>query len=32
MNEVYLSLGTNMGEREENLRDAVRLLRKKEGL
>ncbi|NLY80932.1 MAG: 2-amino-4-hydroxy-6-hydroxymethyldihydropteridine diphosphokinase [Lysinibacillus sp.] len=32
MNDVYLSLGTNMGNREENLKKAVELLRRKEGI
>lgn len=32
MNDVYLSIGTNIGNRKHNLKDAVRLLATKEGL
>ena len=32
MNVVYLSIGTNMGEREQNLKLAVKLLTKTEGV
>jgi 2-amino-4-hydroxy-6-hydroxymethyldihydropteridine diphosphokinase len=32
MNTVYLSIGTNMGEREANLKLAVKLLTKEEGV
>lgn len=32
MKEVYLSIGTNMGERYENLQQAVALLREKENI
>lgn len=32
MNDVYLSLGTNIGNRENNLEDAIQLLCKQEGV
>lgn len=32
MNKVYLSLGTNIGDREENLKKAVRLLEEQEAV
>lgn len=32
MKDVYLSIGTNMGERYENLQQAVALLREKENI
>ncbi len=32
MNDVYLSIGTNIGDRKRNLQDAVRLLTEKEGI
>ena len=32
MNNVYLSIGTNIGERDENLQHAIELLMEKEGL
>lgn len=32
MTDVYLSLGTNIGEREQNLKKAVALLRQKKGI
>jgi 2-amino-4-hydroxy-6-hydroxymethyldihydropteridine diphosphokinase len=32
MNNVYLSLGTNIGNRELNLKQAVQMLREKEGV
>jgi 2-amino-4-hydroxy-6-hydroxymethyldihydropteridine diphosphokinase len=32
VNDVYLSLGTNMGDREENLKAAIELLRRKAGI
>lgn len=31
MHEVYLALGTNLGDREENLRQAIRLINEKIG-
>lgn len=32
MNDVYLSIGTNIGNREENLKQAVRILHEKESI
>ncbi|MEK4496291.1 2-amino-4-hydroxy-6-hydroxymethyldihydropteridine diphosphokinase [Ureibacillus sp. FSL W8-0352] len=32
VNDVYLSLGTNLGERENNLKSAIDLLQSKEGI
>ncbi|MBB5149528.1 2-amino-4-hydroxy-6-hydroxymethyldihydropteridine diphosphokinase [Ureibacillus thermosphaericus] len=32
MNDVYLSLGTNLGDRENNLKSAIDLLQSKEGI
>lgn len=32
MNDVYLSLGTNLGDREQHLKEAIELLKGKEGI
>ncbi|MED3662416.1 2-amino-4-hydroxy-6-hydroxymethyldihydropteridine diphosphokinase [Ureibacillus sp. FSL K6-8385] len=32
MNDVYLSLGTNLGDREKHLKEAIKLLQQQEGI